>query len=594
MSTSVFREVFGMCVFVLAITAMVIGVSCKPAEPAQPKFVTLEQDDARNQQKLSIDEYALINKVHYNDHGDWNIFYGFSDNNRCDGQFTDTHLSQLKDKILESFEVWLEPLKDRAGIIDKSNINLELRSTIPTDKSRLSCTATTEIKTIDPQDSDLSIVFYCESCKSVASFAYIKRSNPEIHIFRDKRKVEPHQWATGLHEYYESTAILHEMGHIFGLGDTYVDSRDSRKDPCTHHRLNVSTGGISSTIGAQPISVMNKDWYFVEASDGTLKLSLDDRAAIRWLYSRRFEGSSTSACDCPYDYVYEVESGGCRPKYPLIFEVKQGILSKDMFSHFSDEDVNQKDELGNTALHYAAANKKHRPLLYDELLEFLSSNNHKDTITNPNKLVFTAQDIYDSEDSAKLLYSNDGLETAKDKHQQEIAETCKWMEFMLAVRDHNKNSEMEELLDVVDINKQDYYGYTALHYAAGSLNVAMTRVLLAHNSIDIYVSTHAGYTPFGLLMLDGSDDELKKCAEGSGLDYLTNQYDPNNLYDSIRSDRRMPEICPTILDRNSLPYYASKELEGVWSGVRGVPPTIIEEKKYERWCDVVMLFLQKK
>ena len=274
---------------------------------------------------------------------------------------------------------------------------------------------------------------------------------------------------------------------------------------------------------------MNLSYHDNVAQDihtGELKLSLDDIAAIKWLYRYSFE--KIEACDCPYEYVYEVDSGGCRPKYPRIFAVKQGVDSS-MLSKYK-ENVNEKDEFGNTALHYAAAG--HQPSLYNELLKLSGID-----AEIKNDLGYTAEKILDSQARTELLYKQEDLAAANENHKQEIAKTCKWMEFMLAVRDHNENSVME-LLDVDDINKQDYYGYTALHYAAGSLNVEMTRVLLAHNIIDIYVSTHAGYTPFGLLMLDGSDDELKKCAEGSGLDDPTNdpEYDPNNHYEP-RTDR---------------------------------------------------------
>ena len=577
MSTSVFREVFGMCVFVLAITAMVIGVSCKPAEPAQPKFVSLPQETAGN-----FHGNVLTKRMN---ESNWKIFYGFSDNNHCGNQFTGDHLAKLNSKVLESIEVWLSPLSDKEGVIALENITLELRDTIPAE--RATYTADIKERTFDTEGEEphLSIVFYCTVSRS---FARVGGNNLEIHMFQ-KEGLSTDKAATDLLK-YRSTTIHHEMGHAFGLGDTYVDRGE---DSCWSQRFNRSKGGHDKTVGMQPLSVMSLHRINDVAQDihtGELKLSLDDIAGIKWLYRYYFE--KIEACDCPYEYVYEVDSGGCRPKYPVIFAAKQGRLA--VLLHL--DSINVQDEFGNTALHYMAANEGH----VDDYVSFFGvldskeiTYNHKST----NNLGHTADDIHKSKepDKLQLLYRHNDIDEAEKNHQQEIAETCKWMEFMLAVRDHNENSVMEllnensvmELLDVVDINKQDYYGYTALHYAAGSLNVAMTRVLLAHNSIDIYVSTHAGYTPFGLLMLDGSDDELKKCAEGSGLDYLTNQYDPNNLYDSIRSDRRMPEICPTILDRNSLPYYDSENLY-IADGLGHRPSLFL------RWCDVVMLFLQKK
>ena len=217
MSPSVFREVFGMCVFVLAITAMVIGVSCKPAEPAQPKFVSLPQETAGN-----FHGNVLTKRMN---ESNWKIFYGFSDNNHCDNKFTGDHLAKLNSKILESIGVWLSPLSDKEGVIALENITLKKRATIPASGVK---------KTFDTEGEEphLSIVFYCTVGRS---FARVGGDNLEIHMFQ-KEELGEDTAATTLLK-YSSATIHHEIGHAFGLGDTYVDRT---KDSCWGKRLNRS------------------------------------------------------------------------------------------------------------------------------------------------------------------------------------------------------------------------------------------------------------------------------------------------------------------------------------------------------------------
>ena len=55
----------------------------------------------------------------------------------------------------------------------------------------------------------------------------------------------------------------------------------------------------------------------------------DDRKGIIWLYKFTYENQPLN--DCLFlDYVYEPNPAGCRPKYPLIHEIKYGhYLSRE-------------------------------------------------------------------------------------------------------------------------------------------------------------------------------------------------------------------------------------------------------------------------
>ena len=151
-----------------------------------------------------------------------------------------------------------------------------------------------------------------------------------------------------------SSALSHELGHAFGLADTYLSAhlRQGGK----------SSGGLDRTVGTQPSSEM------AGLSPG---VGEDDKRGIIWLYKASHEGIETK--DCLFsDYVYEEETSGCRPKHPLIFETRYGYWLAVF--HLLDQDptidVNTQDPSGMTALHHAAALDRKR--VVERLLE------HKD------------------------------------------------------------------------------------------------------------------------------------------------------------------------------------------------------------------------
>ena len=77
--------------------------------------------------------------------------------------------------------------------------------------------------------------------------------------------------------------------------------------------------------------------------------------------------------DCFFpEYELEEVPRGCRPKYPLIFEIKQGdeYWAIKVIKDDSDLDVNAQDRDGLTALHHAVLNG------FEELVATLLA--HKD------------------------------------------------------------------------------------------------------------------------------------------------------------------------------------------------------------------------
>ena len=87
-------------------------------------------------------------------------------------------------------------------------------------------------------------------------------------------------------------------------------------------------------------------------------LGRDDKNGIVYLYKVSYEGLSLRDCFFT-DYQLEHEPLGCRPKYPLIFEIKHVSEITAVFVIREDEtlDLNARDTDGMTALHHAFINE---------------------------------------------------------------------------------------------------------------------------------------------------------------------------------------------------------------------------------------------
>ncbi len=100
--------------------------------------------------------------------------------------------------------------------------------------------------------------------------------------------------------------------------------------------------------------------------DGIDFLGVDDINGILWLYKHVHEGLPLEDCFFP-NYELEQEPLGCRPKYPLIFEIKQvgeypllfktkqsdGVWARKVIEDDRNIDINAQDAEGLTALHHA-------------------------------------------------------------------------------------------------------------------------------------------------------------------------------------------------------------------------------------------------
>ena len=339
------------------------------------KFVAFIQEDSG----FDSGQKFLIRSVHK---PSWRIGIGFSDNNDCDNSFSALHKNELRAGISEALRVWLTPLADKASIVDNFNYVpresfLPVPPLIPGQNIYLLRDSNNTL--------DLEIVIRCTAGRSFA----LRRGGrvSTINLFRDRIRPTVNNALTSLRRSHK-VVLLHELGHAFGLGDTYVDQRNI-------FRYSRSDGGSRHTAGKQPLSIMNSI-YLVSSSFYQYRLADDDVAGIRWLYRYYIERNISAISDCPVDFVYERNTKGCSPRYPLIFAVRQGDMEtiKNLLKDDRTVDLAQKDNLGNTALHHAAKRTRgHGNRLY----LFLRGKYSAQQQALRNLIGQTANDIYSSE-----------------------------------------------------------------------------------------------------------------------------------------------------------------------------------------------------
>ena len=359
----------------------------------------------------------LIRRVHKEQ---WTIGYTYADNcppeKRKNGK-------AIEEAITMSLNAWLQPVRDMnmgRPVVDDFRIVPDLVFPLPEAELQL---------------YDLTIGFFCDLGKSHAWVGTDEATPPHVELHR----------GTVVTDRFVAT-LLHEIGHAFGLSDTY------RRLELTLEELRVSRGGLERTIGHQPASVMAGHNFPLPVGSA---VSQDDANGIVWLY--RFYHEDLALEDCIFgDYELEKDPDGCRPKYPLIFEIIHG--SEELAIRVIDEDentdINVKDGNGLTALHHAFI--KGYPKLVDRLLS------HQAIEVN--------------------LQDESGLTAL---HYAVKARFPEGVEALLA---H----------EGIDVNLQDESGMTALHYAVKGRFPQAVEWLLGREDIDIEVEDKDGVTAVAL------------------------------------------------------------------------------------------------
>ena len=382
------------------------------ALPATEGFITSDHYNPRVRRKLN----NLIRRVHKEQ---WVIGYRYMDNcppkSRNNGQ-------AIEEAITTSLRAWLQPVRDlNTGKPVVDDFRFVPNYVIKEDA---------EVKLYD-----LRIILFCDFGESGALVIAREDFPPEIQMHR----------GTFVDDQFAGV-LLHEIGHCFGLLDTYV------RPELTIEELRVSRGGLSNTIGHQPASVMSG--LLIPPPRGT-RVSQDDANGIVWLYKFYHENLPLEDCIFP-DYELEKSPDGCRPKHPLIFEIQHGeeLRVIQLINEDENTDINAKDETGMTALHYAVI--KGYPRLMVKLLA------HQDIeVNSTDGNGFTALHhavLQGNQDAVKVLLAHEGI----------------------------------------DVNSQDGQGLTALHQAVLQKDPNAVKVLLAHKDIDVEVKDGQGRTALAL------------------------------------------------------------------------------------------------
>ena len=357
----------------------------------------------------------LIRRVHKEQ---WVIGYRYMDNcppeSRNNGQ-------AIEEAITTSLRAWLQPVREmNTGKPVVDDFRYMPNYVIKEDAA---------VKLYD-----LRIILSCDFGESSALVFAHEDFPPEIQLHR----------GTVVDNHFKAS-LLHEIGHSFGLLDTY-----RRNIP--GEEFQVSRGGLVGTIGHQPASVMSG---LNAPRPLPTRISQDDANGIVWLYKFYHENLPLEDCIFP-DYELEKSPDGCRPKSPLIFEIKHGDenLAIKVIREDENTDINANDGDGMTALQHAII--KGYPRLVNRLL--------------------ARQDIeVNSQDGG-------GLTALHHAVMQRFGVGVK------ALLAH----------EGIDVNIKDGQGLTALHHAVLERFGVGVKALLAHKDIDVEVKDGQGRTPLAL------------------------------------------------------------------------------------------------
>ena len=418
---------------------------CLGALPATEGFMAYDHFNPTVRRKMN----NLIRRVHK---AEWVIGYRYMDN--CPPAARNNGAA-IEEAITTSLRAWLQPVRDlNTGkpVVDDFRYVSDLVIPIEDEAER--------------KLYDLVIFFYCDFGKSFALVQTDETVPPTIKLHRGTRV--DGQFAG---------VLLHEIGHTFGLLDTYLRN--------IGEEFRVSRGGLGRTIGHQPASVMSA---LLIPSPRPTRISQDDANGIVWLYKFYHENLPLEDCVFP-DYELEKSPDGCRPKSPLIFEIKHGRedLALEVIHDDKDTDINAKDGDGMTALQYAII--KGYPRLVNRLFSYEAIEVNSQDGGGLTALHYAV--LQKNQQVVNALLAHAGIDVNIKDGQGLTA-------LHHAVKAYPDSLDRLLFHEAIEVNSQDGDGLTALHYAVLQGSTRAVKALLAHEGIDIEVKDGKGRTALQL------------------------------------------------------------------------------------------------
>ena len=351
-------------------------------------------------EQIRMTERILVKKAHEES---WNIDYGFVS---CNKRQRDQYRPKITEAIDRAINLWLSPIKRIRKAINDGRISSDpiIDSTKPLpelvskfDKSEKKKIFSHDssvrdkegkkqkgytpfdvgkyrklLRKLDAKLKKMPDQSSIEQTKEFKRFRKFIVTLPEMSIvFVCKRGISfmiPYTNAITMYEEetknnipetnFSFGTLSHEVGHTFGLADTYVNAKDPTRDHME------STGGMGHTIGNQPLSLMSTSGHLFGSYE-SVSLTVDDMDGIFWIYAH-MNMNKLKFATCPLHYQPEFFARGvktpsiaCRPEHPLLSAMARKNYSTTRLILINEPEREQIDinarvrEQGFTAIHYA-------------------------------------------------------------------------------------------------------------------------------------------------------------------------------------------------------------------------------------------------